>query len=722
MIGRTLRQYLIAAKLGEGGMGVVWKARDTSLDRDVALKLLPADVSGDPSRKERFVREAKAASALNHPNIITIYEINADQGVDFIAMEYVPGETLADRLTRGPLTVDEVVDIARQIAEGVGRAHSAGIVHRDLKPGNIMITADGLVKVLDFGLAKFDEAMQPRDPATDFATRMVVTRPGAAMGTVGYMSPEQALGDRVDARSDVFSFGVILHKMLTNELPFSGDTQAALLHKLHFSEPPPIQAVRPDAPPFLTSIAQRALAKKPEDRFFTLSAVAAALRNREKVEVAAPTTVTATVSGGWPLAWVAISAVIMLAAGAAVWTAYRDVSPQPAAAIAATNASPFELSQQAAALLARDDRDGNIDRAISLLGGAVEQDSSNALAHAQLADAYRRKHRNTPDPQWVKLARDTAQRAFELNPDLAASHIALGWVQLADGQGQQSAAEFGRAAELDPLNAQPHLGLAMTFASASRDAEAEASFRQAISLAPDDWRLHFELGDFAFKRARYADAAASWDTVRRMTPDNVLGLRNLGAAYYQLGRADEAASALQRALEIQPAAAIYTNLGTIRFFQGRYTDAVPAFEKAVELAATRHINWANLGDGLRWAPGRRPEAAAAYRRASELIAEQIAQRPADPDLRTRHAMYLMKMGDRPAAMQEIGQIPADARLTAQMLYRLTMVYELAGDRVQALATLERALKAGYPKAELNNEPEFIALRSDARYQRLIGQF
>src|SRR5687768_13295194 len=287
MIGQHLRQYLVTASLGRGGMGEVWLARDTTLERDVAIKTLPAgrgphdadsassgggDADADV-RKARFFREARAASALNHPNIITIYEINSDQGVDFIAMEYVDGRTLADMLQHGPLEFDQVHRFAHQIAEAVGRAHRAGIVHRDLKPRNIMVTNDGLVKVLDFGLAKITHAAD----ADNAATQAALTRSGTTVGTLGYMSPEQAIGDAVDPRSDVFSFGVILYEMLTGRLPFSGKTMSDVLRQLHFAEPPSVESLRADIPSTLRNVVTKALQKRPEDRFSNLSEVAGPL-------------------------------------------------------------------------------------------------------------------------------------------------------------------------------------------------------------------------------------------------------------------------------------------------------------------------------------------------------------------------------------------------------------------------------------------------------------
>src|SRR5262245_36551529 len=209
MEGSRLRQYVIAHRLGEGGMGVVWKARDTTLERDVALKILPAEGASSEVRRERFFREARAASALNHPNIVTVYEINSEGDVDYIAMELVEGETLSTRLARGAMPIGEALDVARQMADAIARAHKVGIVHRDLKPGNVMINHDGLVKVLDFGLAKVG-AHRNDEQRTGEETRLALTRAGTAIGTLGYMSPEQAIGDAVDARSDVFSFGIVL--------------------------------------------------------------------------------------------------------------------------------------------------------------------------------------------------------------------------------------------------------------------------------------------------------------------------------------------------------------------------------------------------------------------------------------------------------------------------------------------------------------------------------
>jgi serine/threonine protein kinase len=243
VIGQTISHYRIVEKLGEGGMGVVYKARDTRLDRFVVIKVLPAEKVADSERKDRFVKEAKAASSLNHPNIITIYDIGEAEGVDFIAMEFVSGKTLDQLISRHGMRLNEALKCSVQIADALARAHSAGIVHRDLKPGNIMVNDYGLVKVLDFGLAKLTEAtLNSGDDST--RTLRPTTEEGKIVGTVSYMSPEQAEGKKVDARSDIFSFGAVLYEMVTGGQAFHGDTKASTLAAILKDSPrPPSQLV-----------------------------------------------------------------------------------------------------------------------------------------------------------------------------------------------------------------------------------------------------------------------------------------------------------------------------------------------------------------------------------------------------------------------------------------------------------------------------------------------
>ena len=278
LVDQTIAHFRIEAKLGEGGMGVVYRATDETLRRHVALKVLPESVASSPERRLRFLREARAAAAVTHNNIATVHEVGEADGHVFIAMELIPGETLRDKMAPG-LTHVEAVRIAREIARGLARAHENGVVHRDLKPENVMVTPDGDVKILDFGLAKLRE---PEPTATSVATGPTVaqlTAGGSLMGTPAYMSPEQVEGrEEVDARSDVFSFGVMFYEMLTGIRPFRGTSTVEVLYRVLHLEVPPVESLSPDVAPDIAAVVGRCLKKAREDRFASGRELLTALR------------------------------------------------------------------------------------------------------------------------------------------------------------------------------------------------------------------------------------------------------------------------------------------------------------------------------------------------------------------------------------------------------------------------------------------------------------
>jgi tetratricopeptide (TPR) repeat protein len=553
--GSHLGRYEIGDPLGAGGMGEVYRARDTVLDRTVAVKLLPPGLAADPERLRRFAREARTAAALAHPGILVVHDVGEHEGCPYIVSELLAGESLRDRLWRGPLPRREAIDFAAQVATALAAAHEKGIVHRDLKPENLFIAPDGRARILDFGLAAIvsDDAGAGRSLA-GASTATQLTDPHAVLGTLRYMAPEQARGEPADARSDLFALGAVLYEMLYGAPAFAGRSSADVTTAILRDEPPELSRSGRDADP-VAALLRRCLAKQPEQRFqsardlaFALEALArgGATRRPRRGLVAA-----AAIAAAVALALLAAQA---RRQGAAPKVAAPAVEAAPAAAGLAM--PPAAAGAPSALAAARDavvrgrhlwnkrDR-ASLEAAVREFQGAIDADPTFAPGYVGLADAFAALGYGNylaPEDSFLR-ARAAAAQAVELDPGLAAAHASLGYAAmyfdwdfgqaaaeleralaldpraptahqwrayllLMSGRPDEARAEIARARELDPLSPAIQTDMAFVAHYARRDEEAVRFAQAAFALSPDFPPAHFWLGRIYTGQRRFEAALA----------------------------------------------------------------------------------------------------------------------------------------------------------------------------------------------------------------------
>lgn len=716
LIGRSVSHYRVEAVLGRGGMGTVYRATDTRLGRTVALKLLPADAAS-PARRQRFLREAQAASALDHPGIVAVHDVGSHQGSDFIVMEHVRGRTLREVVDSGPVAVEDALSWVRQAAEALAAAHAAGIVHRDLKPQNLMVTADGRLKVLDFGLASV-EGVEAGSLET---TAERLTSSGVVLGTPGYMSPEQAEGLPVDARTDVFALGVVLYELLTGRMPFRGASAPAVLYAIVHHEPEPASRLRPGLGRDVLDVLDRMLAKEPDRRFANGGELLEALTGA----------VAPAGSGRHPEAagardrarrrrWYTAAGVAFLLAlvaiGGVLWKRRTPGGPAARAPAASGAATSYDRYLEGLELLKRWDKAENLDRAIRLFGEAAAEDPAFALAFARLADAQRIRYALTHDKAWLDSAARSADEAARLDPGLSPVQVALGRVHAMRGNNDLAFAAFERALSIDPSSAEANQAIARLYERLGRPKDAEASHQRAISLDPESIDVLDSYASFLFRQSRFEEAARQWQAVVRLAPDHAPALVNLGSALNESGRFPEAITVLERAVALKPTYMGASNLGTAYSRASRYAEAAAAYRAALELDDADWMVWGNLGYVLSWTGGKEDDAAAAFGKAISLAEAGRKENPRDALVHSDLALYYAKTARPQLALQRLKTAVALSPDSGEIRAAAAEVHELAGRRDQAVDMARKALELGYPRQGLVRNPELARLLEDPRIQ------
>ncbi len=747
--GDRLGRYEILGPLGAGGMGEVYRARDSNLDRDVAVKVLPEEVAEDPDRLARFEREAKAVAALSHPNILEIYDYGSEQGVAYAVMEMLDGRNLRSTVEQSRPSVRKIIDYAAQIAGGLAAAHDRGIVHRDLKPENIFITSDGRVKILDFGLAKLvSDQVEDVDPA-ESPTATGLTGVGVLVGTAGYMSPEQVRGRPADARSDIFSLGVVLYEMLTGTRPFAGDTVAESAAAILRDEPPPVSEHVPDAPKTVETIVAHCLEKRPEERFQSAGDLVFALRGTSQTPWTSQdqetdgTTIRSIavlpfgVAGGdEEVQYLAdgltegitgklcgLPAIDRVIARHSV-TRYRGQTTEPAAVgreLGVDSVLVGELALRgdevriSAELVAarHGDRiwgDRYIRRLTDLIG--VEDAISKAVADGlrlelSEADQARIVKRRTEHSEayrlylkgrhlWNRRTRDALDRSIELYREaisldqqfaLAYTGIADSWVSLAwnDFLPRRTAFREALSAALTALEIDDQV------------AESHVSLGMVLSYLGTDW----------------ARAEKEYQRAAEIT-------RSCAETFHQhahllsfTGRTEEAIESMLRALDLDPVSRIFNScFGQVLYFARQYDEAVAHLDAAIELdpANAGPLSWLGMVHIQQREYARAEEALEQGLEAGSFVSRNTGALGYCHGVQGRREQAL-------ATLERLSELATESFVDPCFE---AWVHAGVGETDGALAALERAydLDANWLVA-LKVDPFFDDLRSEPQFQKLL---
>jgi serine/threonine-protein kinase len=845
MIGHTVSHYKITARIGSGGMGTVYKAEDTRLKRNVALKFLPENLSFDLEAKTRFMHEAQAASALDHPNICNIHEI--DQTMDgqfFLCMTLYEGDNLKKKIQDKRLSTTEVINIAFQIGRGLARAHEAGIVHRDLKPANIMFTKHEEVKIVDFGLAKLSDQ-------TD------ITKEGTPIGTIAYMSPEQAQGESVDMRTDIWSFGVILYEMLCRERPFKGDYEQAVIYSILNEKPASLEKVGDIIPSELKQIVNGCLQKNPNARFNSMHEIVKILeklhtenksRHAKRKTTYFPPRSKLAVFGKYILVLIALlCAFVLIDYGTEIFDTqakYLAILPftvqstnkpidmycaglidimtskltqtetlqgnlwiipsseirrynitSAGRALTELNASivitgslndrdeyiqltlnlidtktlrqlasrderiPFEKLPELTTLmfkhivdmlemeiqpviqagilsavtqspdahdyylsgrgyLSHYEEARNIDTAISLFLQALTHDTTFVLAHAGLGEAYWRKYMATKKTKYVDLAKACCQKALKYAEPTSEVFITCGMIKNGIGQYEEAEKNLKQALKNNPVNATAFWELGKAYLRQGKKESALATFKQAVSLRPSYWQGYSHIGYFYLTSGQYALAIEPYKKIIEILPHSHIGYENLAAAYFYLDRLPEAVYYGEKSVERGKSYKGYNNLATYYYYDGQFEKAVAMYRQVLTYGVDDFRLYGNLANGLYYT-NHKDSARYYYEKAIALANNALRVNPANPEIESSLAGYLVKLNQKKAAANALARVLELKILNIDIYFDIGDVYEQLGERDLAIYWLGKALENGFTLAKIKNNPGLAELRNDHKFKKLL---
>ncbi|HSD63101.1 MAG TPA: protein kinase [Ignavibacteriaceae bacterium] len=701
MTGKTISHYKILKKLGEGGMGVVYLAEDSKLERKVAIKFLPGHIAEKTEERERFKTEAKAAAALNHPKITTIYAIEETNDRMYIVMEYIDGIELKDRIRSGPISVEETIKIAVQIAEGLEAAHKKGIVHRDIKSQNIMITTDGKIKVMDFGLAKVGKGTQ-------------LTKVGSTVGTVASMSPEQVRGEDVDQRADIWSFGVVLYEMLTGELPFKGEYEASAIYEILNVDPKPVSSFRKDIPENLNILISKMLQKDVMKRISSTGEILKILNSKQfeynvsraekSIAVLYFENMSPEKENEYFCAGITEDIIIDL-------SKIKEIKVIPRADVFSFRSKEVNSAKV-----------GEILGVTHVLKGSVRKSGQQIRVTAQLIDMQ------SGYPIWAERYDRLLENIFEVQIEISQKIAEALKVSLSDSEKESLAQK-----PTDDLRAHDFYMRGRDYFNAGGKTNNESAikmFEQAIAIDPNYSLVYVSLAEaYSFQYIFY-DGDQKWlglvitasEKAKELDPNLLEVEVTKGIVLFHQKRFDEAKRTflkfIQKKDDYYPA---YFWLGSTEMITNENEKALKHFERAAEIKPYSEEPWVHI-DLVYRKMGNTSASKIAAEKMIEAIKKKVENNAQDGIAYSRAAAYYAVSGDRTSALEIINKVMEISPNDGLALYNCACTYAQLGQKDKSMEFLKKALATGYKNIIewIENDPDFESLRSDSEFKEILN--